>query len=132
MNYWLLKTEPGNFSWLDLEKCRSTHWDGVRNFQARNFLKQIKIGDQAFFYHTGNERAIVGIVNIIGEYRPDPSDASGKFVMIDAEYSRPLLKPVTLAEIKQNPKLHGMLLIKQSRLSVMPVKKEEWREIYKY
>jgi predicted RNA-binding protein with PUA-like domain len=131
MNYWLLKTEPGTFSWADLEKCKTTHWDGVRNFQARNFLMQTKVGDLALFYHSGKERAVVGIVKIIKTHYPDPSDKSGKFVMVDVEYVKSVRTPVTLSMIKQNPKLQSLPLVKQSRLSVMPIPSTLFNEILK-
>jgi predicted RNA-binding protein with PUA-like domain len=129
MPYWLLKTEPETFSWDDQVKTGSKgeSWTGVRNFTARGHLKEMKKGDRAFFYHTGDEKQIVGIVEVIRESYPDPTDEKGVFVTIDVKAAEPLPKPVTLAAVKQEPKLAAMALVKYSRLSVQPVTEAEWK-----
>jgi predicted RNA-binding protein with PUA-like domain len=129
MAYWLMKTEPGSWSWDDQVRERKTGWDGVRNYQAANNMKAMKRGDQAFFYHSVNEKRIVGIVEVTGEYQPDPSDASGRFGMVEVTAVKPMKRPVTLAEIKAEPKLTNLALVRQSRLSVLPVSDAEWRLI---
>jgi len=126
MAHWLMKTEPGSWSWDDQVRKRATHWDGVRNHQAANNMKAMKRGDTAFFYHSVDEKSIVGIVEVIGEYRPDPSDASGRFGMVEVAAVKPMARPVTLGEIKAEPKLAGLALVRQSRLSVLPVSAAEW------
>ncbi len=129
MAYWLMKSEPGAWSWDDQVKAGTAEWDGVRNHQAANNMKAMKIGDRAFFYHSVNEKRVVGIVEVVKEYYPDPTDASGRFGMVDVKAVEPLAKPVTLAEIKVKPRLSGIALVRQSRLSVMPITPEEWRLI---
>ncbi|MGB1547127.1 MAG: EVE domain-containing protein [Alphaproteobacteria bacterium] len=129
MNYWLLKSEPGVWSWDDQTKVRKEPWDGVRNYQARNHLKAMQKGDHAFFYHSVNEKQIVGIVEVVKEYYPDPTDPSGRFGMVDVAAVKPLKRPVTLDEIKKDPKLKSLPLIRQSRLSVMPIDKASWKWI---
>lgn len=129
MAYWLMKTEPSSWSWDDQVKKGVEHWDGVRNYQANNNMKAMKKGDQAFFYHSVKEKAIVGIVEIVKEHYPDPRDQTGRFGMVDVKTVKPVKNPVTLAAIKANPKLQDMALLKQSRLSVSPVTAEEWRII---
>lgn len=131
MAYWLLKSEPGEWSWDDqlARGDAGEMWDGVRNHQAANNLKAMRKGDLAFFYHSGKAREIVGIVRIIGEHRPDPTDPSGRFVVVDVAAEESLPRPVTLAEIKADPTLEEMALIRQSRLSVMPVAAAHWRRI---
>ena len=124
MNYWLVKSEPGTFSWDDLVRDKKTVWDGVRNFQARNNLKNMKKGDLAFFYHTGEDKAIVGMGKIIKEGYPEPKDNS--WVAVDIAPDKKLKKPVTLAQIKADKRLGNMVLVKASRLSVQPVKAEEF------
>jgi predicted RNA-binding protein with PUA-like domain len=124
MNYWLVKSEPGTFSWDDLVRDKKTVWDGVRNFQARNNLKNMKKGDLAFFYHSGEDKAIVGIGKIIKEGYPEPKDNS--WVAVDIAPDKKLKKPVTLAQIKADKRLGNMVLVKASRLSVQPVKAEEF------
>src|ERR1700691_3454341 len=99
MNYWLMKSEPSSYSWRDMARDGKTNWNGVRNFQANNSLKAMKKGDRGFFYHSGEDRAIMGIVKITGEFYPDKTDATGKFGMVDVEIVKPLKSPVTLAEI---------------------------------
>ena len=129
INYWLIKSEPSNWSWQDQVKEVETMWDGVRNYQARNNLMKMKKKDLCFFYHSVSEKKIVGIVEVSKEYYPDPTDQTGKFVVTDVKTSKKLKKPVTLEQIKNNPKLSNIALIKQSRLSVMPLQKIEWDEI---
>ena len=131
MRYWLLKSEPSAYSWDQLVKDGRTNWSGVRNFQAANNLKAMKTGDRAFFYHSNEGLDIVGIVEIVKDAYPDPSDKQGRFVMVDVRPLQPVKKPVTLAAIKAEPKLADLALVKQSRLSVVPVTAEEWRIICK-
>jgi len=129
MAYWLLKTEPETWSW-EQQKMRGAKgepWSGVRNFQAMRNLKAMTKGDLAFFYHTGEERRIVGIVEVISAYRKDPTDETGRFGLVDVKAVKDVPKPVTLADAKASPKLRGMVLVKYSRLSVQPVKDSEWR-----
>jgi predicted RNA-binding protein with PUA-like domain len=129
MPYWLLKTEAETFSWDDQVKkgSKGEPWTGVRNFTARNHLKTMKNGDRAFFYHSGDEKQVVGIVEVIRESYPDPTDEKKVFVAVDVKAVEPLPKPVTLAAIKQEPKLAAMALVKYSRLSVQPVTEAEWK-----
>src|SRR3990167_803858 len=117
MAYWLVKTEPGCWSWNDQIKS-TTSWDGVRNYQAANNMKAMKKGDLAFFYHSVSDKKIMGIVEVIQEYHPDPTDPTGRFGMVDVKAVRGLPQPVTLAQIKAHPLLQDLALIKQSRLSV--------------
>ena len=130
-NYWLLKSEPNTWSWEDQVKDDVTMWDGVRNYQARNNLMKMKKKDLCFFYHSVKEKQIIGIVEVVKEYYPDPTDETGKFVVTDVKTKTKLRKSVTLEEIKTNPKLSKILLIKQSRLSVMQLSTKEWNEIIK-
>ena len=129
MAYWLLKTEPDAYSWDDLVKkgAKGDAWTGVRNFRARDHLKAMKKGDQAFFYHTGDEKQSVGIAEVIREAYPDPTDKEGTFTAVDVKAVKPLKKPVTLAAVKADKRLKEMVLAKQPRLSVQPVTKEEWK-----
>jgi len=129
MNHWLFKTEPETFSWEQQKKrgLKGEPWSGVRNHQAANHMKAMKKGDLGFFYHTGDEKQIVGIVEVIGEYRPDPTDETGKFGLVDVKAVKDFPKPVTLADIKANAKLKDMVLVKAARLSVQPVKPTEWK-----
>lgn len=131
MAYWLAKSEPGTWSWEDHLRDGVAEWDGVRNYQAANNLKAMEIGDQVFFYHSVNEKRIVGICEVVKTYYPDPSDPSGRFGMVDMKALRPMTKPVTLADIKAEPRLENLALIRQSRLSVMPVGAKEWKLICK-
>ena len=131
MAFWLMKSEPGGWSWDDQVREGTAEWDGVRNYQAANNMKAMKLGDRAFFYHSVNEKRIVGIVEVVKEYYPDPSDASGRFGMVDVKALRPFEKPVTLAQIKAAPDLAGLALVRQSRLSVLPVSEDEWKIICK-
>ena len=128
MAYWLLKSEPGTWSWDDQLKKgdEGEGWDGVRNYQASNNMKKMEIGDLAFFYHSVNEKSIVGIVSIIEKYQDDPTDKTGRFGMVVIKAIKSFTKSVSLSEIKSNQKLQGISLIKQSRLSVMPITKEHW------
>jgi predicted RNA-binding protein with PUA-like domain len=129
MDYWLLKTEPDTFSWDHQLKrgAKGEPWTGVRNFTARRHMKEMKKGDRAFFYHTGDEKQVVGIVEVIRESYPDPSDQEGKFLAVDVKALEPLPKPVTLAAIKAEPRLKEMAVVKYSRLSVQPVTAAEWK-----
>jgi len=127
--HWLMKSEPESYSWSDLVRDGSTEWDGVRNNAARLHLKAMKEGDEAFFYHSMSDKAVVGVMRIAREARPDPKDAD--WVSVKVEPVRALAKPLTLAEIKSEPKLAKMELIRQSRLSVAPVRDEEWDRILK-
>ena len=131
MKYWLLKSEPDAWSWDNQVKEGASMWDGVRNYQARNNLKEIKKNDLCFFYHSVTERSIVGIVKIVKEYYPDPTDKTGRFVVVDVKAIKKLKSPVSLDQIKENNKLKDIALVKQSRLSVMPLKKTEWEIIIK-
>ena len=131
MNYWLIKSEPNTWSWDDQVKEGVSMWDGVRNYQARNNLKKMKIKDLCFFYHSVKEKSIIGIVKVVKEYYPDPTDKTGRFVVTDVRTKRKLKKAVSLEEIKSTPRLSNMALIKQSRLSVMPLTKNEWDTIIK-
>ena len=129
MNYWLIKTEPSTWSWEQQKSEKITMWDGVRNYQARNNLMKMKKNDLCFFYHSVKEKSIVGIVSVQKEYYPDPTDDSNKFVVVDVQYKRDLIKPVSLESIKKDKRLKNLALIKQSRLSVMPIEKELWKII---
>ena len=131
INYWLLKSEPSTWSWKDQVKSGIEMWDGVRNYQARNNLIKMKKGDLCFFYHSVNEKQIVGIVEVNKTHYPDPTDKSGKFVVVDVKAKKTLKNPVTLEEIKSEKKLSHLALIKQSRLSVMPIDKFSWNLINK-
>jgi len=133
MQYWLLKTEPKEWSWSDQinSKNKTSEWDGVRNFQARNNLKKMKKNDLCFFYHTGEEKKIVGIVEVTKEYFKDKKDKSGNFVSIKVRAKNKLKNPVTLKEIKKKVFFNQFSLVKQSRLSVMRVDIKHWKKIYK-
>lgn len=124
MGHWLMKSEPESYSWADLMRDGGTEWDGVRNNAARLHLRAMKKGDEAFFYHSMSDKAVVGIMRITREAQPDPKDAN--WVSVRVEPVRALPRPVTLAEIKAEPRLAKMELIRQSRLSVAPVREEEW------
>ena len=126
MAYWLLKSEPSSYSWDQLMADGRTHWDGVRNAQALNNLRAMKAGDRAFFYHSNEGKEIVGIVQVVKTFYPDPADKSGKLGMIDIKPVVPLARPVGLAAMRVNPELSGLSLLKQSRLSVCPVTEGEW------
>lgn len=129
MAYWPVKSEPGGWSWDDHVKADVAEWDGVRNHQAANNLKAMKKGDKAFFYHSVKEKQIVGTLKVAREFYPDDTDPTGRFVMVDFKALKPLKVPVTLADIKGDERLEEMALLRQSRLSVSPVRDEEWRII---
>ena len=129
--FWLLKSEPGNWSWDDQVKVKKTMWDGVRNYQARNNLIKMKKGDLCFFYHSVSEKSIVGIVQIVKESYPDPTDNSGKFVVVDVKTKSKIKHSISLEKIKQTAGLENIPLLKQSRLSVMPISNKEWSIIIK-
>ena len=131
MKYWLLKSEPNAWSWNNQVKEGASMWDGVRNYQARNNLKEMKKNDLCFFYHSVTEKSIVGIVKVVKEYYPDPTDKTDRFVVVDVKATKKLKNPVSLDQIKENKKLKDIALVKQSRLSVMPLKKAEWDIIIK-
>ena len=124
MAHWLMKSEPESYSWADLVRDGGTEWDGVRNNAARLHLRAMKAGDEAFFYHSMSDKAVVGIMRITREAQPDPKDPN--WVSVRVEPLKPLARPVTLVEIKAEPRLAKMELIRQSRLSVAPVRDEEW------
>ena len=131
MKYWLLKSEPDAWSWDNQVKEGASMWDGVRNYQARNNLKKMKKNDLCFFYHSVSEKSIIGIVKVVNEYYTDPTDETKRFVVVDVKATKKLKNPVTLDQIKENNKLKNIALVKQSRLSVMPLKKTEWDIIIK-
>jgi predicted RNA-binding protein with PUA-like domain len=129
MAYWLLKTEPDAYGWDELKKkgAKGDAWTGVRNFTARRHLQAMKTGDRAFFYHTGEEKQVVGIAEVIRESYPDSTDETGKFVCVDVKAVEALPRPVTLAAMKSNGRLKDMVLVQQPRLSVQPVTEAQWR-----
>jgi predicted RNA-binding protein with PUA-like domain len=129
MAYWLLKTEPDAYAWDELVKkgAKGDAWTGVRNFRAREHLRAMKKGDLAFFYHTGDEKQVVGVAEVVREAYPDPTDKEGKFTAVDVKAVKPVKKPVTLAAVKADKRLKDMVLAKQPRLSVQPVTAEEWK-----
>lgn len=131
MAHWLLKSEPSSWSWDQqvAAGAKGTFWNGVRNHSAKLNLMAMKKGEKGFFYHSNEDKAIVGIVEIIKTYYPDHTDESGKFGMVDVKAAKPLKKPVTLADIKAEPRLKDMVLVNNSRLSVQPVTDEEWRVV---
>ena len=133
MNYWLVKSEPSVWSFNDQKKSGSkgTVWDGVRNHQAANYLKQMKSGDLCFFYHSNEDKKIIGIVKIIKPAFIDPADKEKKFVAVKVAYYKDLIEPVSLADIKENKEISHLPLIKQSRLSVMPIDSKSWKIICK-
>ena len=131
MQYWLMKSEPSAYSWEQLNKDGKTNWSGVRNFQAAANLKAMKKGDHAFFYHSNEGLAVVGICEVTKEAYPDPSDKTGKFVQVDVKPVAPMKQPVTMAEIKATPALSDMVLVKNSRLSVQPVTAAQWKAVCK-
>jgi predicted RNA-binding protein with PUA-like domain len=126
MQYWLLKSEPETFSWDELCRRGRDMWDGVRNHQAARNLRAMRTGDRAFFYHSVNEKRIVGIAEVVREAYPDPTDASGRFVVVDVVPVMPLPHPVTLQQVKDDPRLQHLALVRQARLSVMPVDEAAW------
>ena len=126
MAFWLMKSEPFKYSWDDLIADGATHWNGVRNHQAALYLKAMAIGDEVFFYHSNEGLAVVGIARVVKTFYPDPSDEKGRFVMVDIEPIRRLANPVTLAAMKAEPRLSGMKMFQQFRLSVCPISPQEW------
>jgi predicted RNA-binding protein with PUA-like domain len=133
MAAWLFKSEPEAWSWEMQKKkgAKGEPWSGVRNYQAANNMKAMKKGERGFFYHSGEERAVVGIVEVIGEYRPDPTDEKGRFGLVEVKAVSDFKTPVSLAAIRAVPELKDMVLVKNSRLSVQPVKPEEWKLVCK-
>jgi predicted RNA-binding protein with PUA-like domain len=129
MQYWLIKSEPFKWSWDDHVAKGVEHWDGVRNYQASNNMKAMEIGDLAFFYHSNEGKEIVGIVEVVSGYYPDHTDPKERFGMVDFKIVKPVNKPITLAQIKADPNLSEMSLLKQMRLSVGPVRESEWNYI---
>ncbi len=129
MAHWLLKSEPFKYSWDRMVAEGRTHWDGVRNHQASNNLKAMQVGDRAFFYHSNEGLEVVGVVEIARTYYPDPSDPAGKFGMVDVCPVMPVKTPVTLKQMKTDPQLQEMALVRQSRLSVCPVADGEWARV---
>ncbi|MTI09457.1 EVE domain-containing protein [Curvivirga aplysinae] len=131
MKYWLMKSEPETWSWEQQVETgeEGEGWDGVRNHQASNFMKEMKLGDQVFFYHSGKTREIVGIVEVCKEYHPDPTDITGRFGMVSVKALKTVQMPVSLKMIKSDPRLSELALIKQSRLSVMPIPEDAWHII---
>ena len=129
MRYWLMKSEPDAWSWEEQAKAGEANWDGVRNHQAANNMKAMSKGDRAFFYHSNQGREIVGIVEIVKEYHPDPTDDSERFGMVRVKAVEPLPTPVSLKTIKADEKLQDLPLVKQSRLSVMPIDAASWKRI---
>jgi len=127
MAFWLVKSEPGAWSWDDQARDGVTAWTGVRNYQARNNLKAMKLGDRAFFYHSVDEKRIVGVVEVVREAYPDPTAEDPRWMCPDLKAVAPLARPITLAEIKGDPRLAELPLLRQSRLSVCPVDEASWR-----
>lgn len=131
MGYWLVKSEPGTYSWDDLQRDKKTRWDGVRNFQARNHLRAMRPDDRALFYHSGDDKCVVGVARVVCEPYPDPSARDGDWTVVDVAAETALARPVALAEIKADAALKNMVLVKQSRLSVQPVTKAEYEHVLK-
>ena len=129
MAYGLFKSEPGAWSWDDQVRDGVAEWDGVRNYQANNNMLAMRLGDKAFFYHSVNEKRIVGVIEVVKEHYLDPTDRSGRFGMVDVKAVRAVKTPVTLADMKANPRLENLALLRQSRLSVAPVGDREWKII---
>jgi predicted RNA-binding protein with PUA-like domain len=129
MAYWLVKSEPNTWSWDQHVDKGVDPWTGVRNYQARTFLNTMKPGDGVLFYHSGDEKAVVGTSEVVREAYPDPTDKDGKFVCVDLEAKAPLKRPVSLTEIKAQPDLADMVLVRNSRLSVQPVAAAEWARV---
>jgi len=126
VRYWLMKTEPDEWSWAAQVKKGVEAWTGVRNHQAANNMKEMAKGDLCFFYHTGEEKRIAGVVEVVKPHYPDPTDADGRFVAVDVRALMPLVKPVSLAEIKARPQLEHLALVRHTRLSVMPIDAVSW------
>jgi predicted RNA-binding protein with PUA-like domain len=131
MNYWLIKTEPGTYSWDDLKRDKRTYWDGVRNFQARNNLKNMNAGDLCLYYHSVNEKSVVGVAKVVQEHYQDPTTEETQWVVVDIQPELQLKRSVSLAEIKGDDRLKDMVLVRNSRLSVQPVQKEEFDLVIK-
>jgi predicted RNA-binding protein with PUA-like domain len=129
MQYWLIKTEPDAYHWDTMVKDTVTFWNGIRNYQARNYMRDMKTGDKALFYHTGTERRAVGICTIVKEAYQDPTTDETAWVAVDVKAEKALKRPVSLDEIKAEPSLGGIALIRQGRLSVVPLTKEEYDTI---
>lgn len=129
MNHWLVKTEPGTYSWQDLCRDGRTSWDGVRNFQARNHIRAMRCGDLALVYHSVSDKCVVGVARVVSEPHPDRTAKTGDWTAVDVEAAFALCKPVTLEQMRADPRLAGMVLLKQSRLSVQPVTKEEFDRV---
>lgn len=129
MSYWLAKTEPDTFSYADLERLGRDKWNGVRNFAALRNMKSMSPGDLVFIYHTGKEKAIVGVAEVVSESYPDPGETDSRFIVVDMAPRQQLSRPVTLQEIKANPLFRDWELVKQARLSVMPVTPQNWQQI---
>ncbi len=129
MNYWLVKSEPAAYSWQQFERDGRTIWDGVRNYQARNNLQSMKAGDLVLFYHSVTEKQVLGIARVVKEHYPDPTTDDKRWVVIDIKPEKAFAKPVTLAAVKSDPRLENIALVKQARLSVMPLKREEFDAI---
>jgi predicted RNA-binding protein with PUA-like domain len=129
MNYWLVKSEPGAYSWSQLLKESETQWTGVRNFAARNNLRAMKSGDAVFFYHSGEDKSVVGLARVVRESYPDPTADEGDWAAVDLVPVKPLAKPVLLSQIKSDQVLKAMVLARQSRLSVTPVTREEFKRL---
>ncbi len=131
MRYWLFKSEPHTWSWNDQQARGDAgeEWDGVRNYQARNFMREMAVGDRGFFYHSQTDKAVVGIVEVIAEAHPDSTTDDPRWDCVDVKAVAPFPRPVTLDEIKAEPALSEMVLVKNSRLSVQPVTAEEWRRV---
>jgi predicted RNA-binding protein with PUA-like domain len=127
MAHWLVKSEPTSWSWDDHVRKGVQYWDGVRNHQAAGNLKAMRLNDRAFFYHSVEEKRIVGVVEVVREAYPDPTDPEGRWVVVDFKALMPLARPITLAEIKTDPRLEHLALVRQSRLSVTPVDEAAWR-----
>lgn len=129
MRYWLFKSEPSSWSWDDqlAKGAAGEEWDGVRNYQARNFMREMRVGDRGFFYHSQTEKAVVGIVEVIAEAHPDSTTDDPRWTCVDVRAVASVNTPVTLEMIKADPRLSGMALVKAPRLSVQPVTEEEWR-----
>ncbi|MDW8308139.1 MAG: EVE domain-containing protein [Verrucomicrobiales bacterium] len=129
MSHWLVKQEPGEYAWADFVRDGRTAWTGVRNFQARNHLRAMRRGDLVLYYHSGEERAVVGVARVEREAYPDPTAREGDWSCVDLVPVKPLARPVTLAEIKADPALRDMPLLRQSRLSVMPLTAGQFRRL---
>jgi predicted RNA-binding protein with PUA-like domain len=127
MAYWLFKSEPGSYSWERLVKDKRTHWNGVRNYQANNNMKAMKKGDRGFFYHSVDEKDIVGVVEVVKEHYPDDSDSTGRFGMVDVKAVMPVKNRVNRSAIKAEPGVEKLALVRQGRLSVVPVSAAEWK-----